>query len=513
MSPDTVNLGEVVGPGSPGSRLAFISLDDSGRETRSTFGELDALADGIARSLTARGMAPGSRIALLGFNSIASLATILGILRAGLVAVPINHRFPRALIHEVIADSGAPLLFCDAAHAADAPPLPRISLEPAALSTFADPGAFTAVRPGATDPALMLYTSGSSGRPKGVMLSHAAQLWVVRSRLQTTPLAEERTLIAAPLYHMNALALSLLTLASGATAILLPQFSANLYLTAIARYRCTWLTAVPPMIAMLLRERSLLAGSDLSSVRVVRMGSAPVSSSLLGQLQQLLPDARVINAYGTTEGGPVVFGPHPQGLPAPPLAVGHAHPQVEVRLRAADGQLAEEGVLELRSPGLMSGYHQRPDLGSPFTADGFYVTGDVFLRDAQGFYTFVGRRDDMFVSGGENIYPGEVEKLLERHPAVQQACVVPVEDEIKGCKPVAFVVLRPGSTVTEDELKAFVLQRAPAYQHPRRVWPLDSLPLAATHKVDRRALRERARQSLPLEGLARETFATLSPRG
>lgn len=121
MSPDTVNLGGVVGPGSPGSRLAFISLDDSGRETRSTFGELDALADGIARSLTARGMPLGSRIALLGFNSIASLATILGILRAGLVAVPINHRFPRALIHEVIADSGALLLFCDATHAADAP--------------------------------------------------------------------------------------------------------------------------------------------------------------------------------------------------------------------------------------------------------------------------------------------------------------------------------------------------------------------------------------------------------
>ncbi len=122
------------------------------------------------------------------------------------------------------------------------------------------------------------------------------------------------------------------------------------------------------------------------------------------------------------------------------------------------------------------------------TPDGYYVTGDVFRRDTEGFYYFVGRADDMFVSGGENIYPGEVEALLERHPAIQQAAVVAVPDEIKGQKPVAFVVRSPGTTLNEQQVKDHALANAPAFQHPRRVWFLDELPLAGTNKIDRKAL-------------------------
>jgi acyl-CoA synthetase (AMP-forming)/AMP-acid ligase II len=122
------------------------------------------------------------------------------------------------------------------------------------------------------------------------------------------------------------------------------------------------------------------------------------------------------------------------------------------------------------------------------TADLYYVTGDVFRRDTEGFYYFVGRADDMFVSGGENIYPGEVEALLERHPAIQQAVVVAVPDDIKGQKPVAFVVRSPGTALSEQQVKDHALANAPAYQHPRRVWFLDELPLAGTNKIDRKAL-------------------------
>jgi acyl-CoA synthetase (AMP-forming)/AMP-acid ligase II len=150
----------------------------------------------------------------------------------------------------------------------------------------------------------------------------------------------------------------------------------------------------------------------------------------------------------------------------------------------------------MKSPAIMNGYHNRADVASPVTADGFYITGDVFRRDANGFYFFVGRTDDMFVSGGENIFPGEVERMLESHPDVIQACVVPIGDEIKGTKPVAFVVKRQDSDLDESMLKAFALENAPAYQHPRSIWFVDGLPLASTNKLDRNALRALAAQNL-----------------
>ena len=130
----------------------------------------------------------------------------------------------------------------------------------------------------------------------------------------------------------------------------------------------------------------------------------------------------------------------------------------------------------------------------PFTADGFYITGDVFRRDADGFHYFIGRADDMFVSGGENIYPSDVERMLERHPDVAQAAVVPIEDEIKGQKPVAFVVSKPGRSPSAEEIKRFALANAPAYQHPRHVWFVDDLPLASTNKLDRKALQRMAEE-------------------
>ena len=246
------------------------------------------------------------------------------------------------------------------------------------------------------------------------------------------------------------------------------------------------------MIAMMLREPELLAHTDLSSVEFVRMGSAPVSASLMEALHRTLPQAAVTNAYGTTEAGPVVFAPHPKGLPQPETSVGYPHPQVELRLVDGDNRDAVEGELEMKCPAVMLGYHNRPDLPSPFTADGFYRTGDVFRRDENGFFYFVGRTDDMFVCGGENIFPSDVERMLERHQDVAQAAVVPVDDEIKGQKPVAFIIPRAGHHADEGAIKRFALANAPAYQHPRFVWLVERFPLASTNKIDREALRRMA---------------------
>ncbi len=165
-----------------------------------------------------------------------------------------------------------------------------------------------------------------------------------------------------------------------------------------------------------------------------------------------------------------------------------------MRLVGGRDRNAVEGALEMKSPATMLGYHNRPDVPKPITPDGFYITGDVFRRDENGFHYFVGRTDDMFVSGGENIYPANGERMLERHPAISQAAVVPVDDEIKGQKPVAFVVLKHGQLATEDEIKRFALENAPAYEHPRSVWFVDELPLASTNKLDRVALRRMAEE-------------------
>jgi len=460
-----------------------------------SYGELDDLADGVARALIHRGYARGDRVAILSSNNSDCLAVHLGIMRAGLVSIPINFRLPRHLVDYIVKDCNARLVFCDTARRPMVPDdVEAINFDDTkAFNAFVDRGPFEAVIPKRGEASTFLYTSGSTGRPKGVVLSHDAQCWVVEMRLGTRSIEDQRILVAAPLYHMNALALSHLVFAGHASMVLMPQFKVKPYVDAIGRFRCTWLTSVPPMIAMMLDDKAAMASADLSSVQHLRMGSAPASEVLLDEIKRTIPQAKIMNAYGTTEGSPIVFAPHPDGKPTPHLALGYKHPQVDLRLVDASGAEAAEGVLQLRSPAMMNGYHNRPDIPLPFTADGYYITGDIFSRDADGFYYFIGRADDMFVSGGENIFPGEVERMLESHPDVMQTCVVPIDDSLKGKKPVAFVRLAPGATIDANGLKAFALERGAAYQHPRSIWFLDEFPLASTNKVDRAALAQRAR--------------------
>jgi len=490
------NLGDLIRRDRDRGKIAIIDLGGEEAPRAFTYAWLDTTANAVARALSAHGFARGDRIAILSVNRAEFLAAYFGIMRAGLVAVAVNFKFPRRTIHFILQDAGAKLVFCDKERAADVEHLPSVQFtKEGSFDDFLDPGPFEAVRPTAREPAMFLYTSGSTGPPKGVVLSHQSHIWVVQARLDPA-LKRHRYLIAAPFYHMNALALGKLACAAHATIVLLPQFSARAYIEAIGRYRCTWLTAVPPMMAMMLREKDLLAATDLGSVELIRMGSAPVSRSLLENIRHALPQASVTNAYGTTEAGPVVFGPHPQGLPQPEMSVGYPHPQVAVRLVADGNRDAAEGVLEMKCPALMNGYHNRPQIEPPFTADGFYITGDVFRRDRNGFHFFAGRTDDMFVSGGENIYPAELERMLEAHAGVAQAAVVPIEDDIKGQKPVAFVVPKEGHTPNAEDIKRFALANAPAYAHPRFVWFVDELPLASTNKVDRAALRRLAQERI-----------------
>jgi long-chain acyl-CoA synthetase len=482
------NQGNAISPDAPDDRLALIDFGTE-VERHFTYGDLRKATGAIARALLARGLERGDRIAILSPNRAEFLFGFLGAMQAGLVAVPINYKLPADTVRYIVDDCDARFALCDGARRPLLPePLPKFSFDDG-YEAFLDRGPFVPLQMQPEEPAMFLYTSGSSGRPKGVVLSHYSHIWVMTVRVRRPGPVGQRALVAAPLYHMNALGTCQATFAQGDTIVLLPQFTAADYIAAIGRCHVNLLTSVPTMIAMMLRERKLLAQTDLSSVRAIRMGSAPVTQSLIEQLRQVFPNVQITNGYGTTEIGPVVFGPHPDGIAQPELSPGYPHRAVGLRLMRDGAEVEDEGVLEVKCGGLMTRYHKLPEAtAKAMTTDGYYRTGDVFRRDANGFFFFVGREDDMFVCGGENIYPNDVERMLERHPAIHQAAVVPVPDELKGHKPIAFIVRANGVTLEEEAVKAYALANAPAFQHPRRVIFIDEMPLAGTNKIDKRAL-------------------------
>ena len=479
--PASGNRGDLIRPDVSRERLAVIDLSASAR--RWSYAQLDAAAEGFAASLVRTPLPTDARVAILAENCAEYLVAYMGTMRAGCVSVPVNHRLPADTVRYILADCRAELCIVDA---------PRQPLLPPELSRrmmrSPDAAAAPAARRQPPPTGEILYTSGSTGRPKGVVLSHAGQLWALSVHVGATPMAGERSLIVAPLYHMNALFNVSVCLLNAIEVVLMPRFDAVAYLKAAAEYRCTLLSGIPTMFALMARQRELLATLDLSSVKAVTIGSAPLTEALVARVQEMFPQAAISNGYGTTEAGPSIFEDHPQGLPRPLLSLGYPLPDVEVRLVGGTG---EEGVLEVRSPAMFTEYLNLPQATGARLRDGWYDTGDVMRRDTEGFYYFTGRADDMFVCGGENVYPGEIEKMLERHPAVLQAAVVAVPDEIKGEIPIAFVVLKERS-VSLEELKRFALESGPAYSHPRAFVVVDELPVATTHKLDKGPLKAQA---------------------
>jgi long-chain acyl-CoA synthetase len=486
------NLGLLFAAYAALDRTALVDLYDPARAREISFSELDALCNAVARGLRRMGLAAGDRIAILSANRHEFIATLLGAMRAGVVPVPINIKLAAETVHYIVQDAGAHVIFTEASSMRLCPTGVKLiefgGSGVDAFESFLDPGDFSAFDPAPDSVAIQPYTSGSTGRPKGVLLTHYGQNWSRRILAYTRGTTNNDViLVAAPLYHKNALNAIKQGLTAGAMLPLLPQFNVERYIAAIGRYRCTVISGVPTMMSMVLARKDLLAATDTSSVRTIMMGSAPSSNQLLTQLRAAFPNAEPLVVYGVTEGGPVPLGPHPEGKPRPQGSIGVPYPGTEAKLIGGDTD--DQGELVVRNPGVLLAYHNLPEETARRIRDGWYYTGDICRRDRDGFYYFVGRTDDMFVCGGENIFPIEVETLLERHPAVHQAYVMPFAHEIKGQVPYAFVVLRSDAHVSEEELKEFALANGPAYQHPRRVFFLPELPLAGTNKIDQQRLR------------------------
>jgi long-chain acyl-CoA synthetase len=475
-----------------------------------SYAELESRLDRVASTLARLGLTPGDRLAMSISNRVEFVETMFGAMRAGVVPVPLNTKLGPESLRYVIEDSGAVGAVVETAANTNVPRIVEdLGLRLCVMLDAEDEGwlgyedelgasdaAFAPPALPADHMAFLPYTSGSTGKPKGVVLTHGGQRWWLDCLLRYWPMpAETRALVAVPLYHKNAMAGAIKPmLAAGGSVVLLPDFKPARFLRALSDYRCTHASGVPAVFTLLLQERELIASLDFSSLKGLKIGSAPTPKELLDAVEAAF-GAPVSESYGLTEGGPVMIGPPVDGRPVPRGSCGVIWPEGEVRLVTLEGEESPTyGELWVRNPGVTPGYYRLPEVNSERLKDGWLKTGDVFERDAQGFFYFKGRTDDMFNSGGENVYPLEVENMLLRHPAVAEASVVAVPHPIKGEVPVALVVKAKGREVGEEELKQFCLANGPAYAHPRRIDFVAELPLNGPGKIDRKIVQRMMRE-------------------
>jgi long-chain acyl-CoA synthetase len=496
-------------------KVALIDLSrDPPRET--TYAELERRLDRVAATLTRLGLESGDRLAMSISNRVEFVEIMFGAMRAGIVPVPLNTKLGPDTLRYVIEDSGCRGAAVEPAANAHVAGIvvslgveARLSLDTVDAGWLGYEDALAASRADFAPPpvapdhlAFLPYTSGSTGKPKGVALTHAGQCWWIGCLHKYWPMpTESRALAAVPLYHKNAMAGAIKPLLSaGGSVVLLPNFEPRRFLQALASYRCTHAGGVPAVFSLLLQERELIESLDFSALKGLKIGSAPTPKELLDAVEAAF-GVPASESYGLTEGGPVMIGPPLDGRPTPHGSCGVAWPEGEVKLVGADGQESpSHGELWVRNPGVTPGYYRLPEVNRERIRDGWLKTGDVFDLDAEGFYYFKGRTDDMFSSGGENVYPLEVENVLLKHPAVAEASVVPVPHRTKGEVPVAMVVKAKGREVSEDELKQFCLANAPAYAHPRRIDFVEELPINGPGKIDRKVVQRMMRERWGLLG-------------
>ena len=472
-----------------------------------TYGGLEERLNRFATLVVSLGLRPGDRIAMAIGNRFEFVEVMYGAMRAGIVPVPLNTKLSADTLDYTIRDAGCVAAFVE-------PQCNRFIVDVVDALGLETKFAFDPVPPGWApyEAALMVqsqhfdppvldddhpsfqpYTSGSTGRPKGVVLTHAGQLWWIRAVQKYWPSTpDDRALAAVPLYHKNAMAGAIKPmLHCGGSTVLLPNFEPRRFLRVLSEYRCTVAGAVPAVFTLLLQEKDLIDSLDFSALRALKLGSAPVQEELMSAVEQAF-GVDVSESYGLTEGGPVMIGSSLDGRKAPFGSCGVAWPEGEIKLIAADGrEHPSDGELWVKNPGVTPGYYNLPEVNAQRLKDGWLATGDLFHVDADGFFYFRGRTDDMFNSGGENIYPKEVENLLITHPEVYDASVVPVPHPVKGHVPVAMVMLSDDAQADEDELKSFCLANGPAYAHPRRVQVVDEMPLNGAGKVDRTVVQAR----------------------
>ncbi len=471
-----------------------------------SYGELDARASRVANGLQAMGSGPGARVCFLARNSAAFAEVMQGAAKARCILVPLNWRLAGPEIEFITSDCSPVLIVVE----------PEFEEIARALSCAAkilvigagNEGDFAAWRDaqagtdpmlagGRDDVALIMYTSGTTGLPKGVQLMHRnllAHLAFIDAGAFGHWVPDDLQLICLPLFHVGGTDSLLWSFYTGSQVLLLRDAAAQTIVDAFRAHRVTIAGFVPTIMAMVL-DHPDTAGLDFSALRLVSYGGSPISPELLQQAYATF-GCRFQQLFGMTEatGGVVMLADEDhRGDPALLKACGRPLPTTQLKVVDSDGhalQAGEVGEIAVRSPTMMKGYWQRPEETAKAFRDGWYLTGDAGNFDAQGYLYIRDRIKDMVVSGGENIYPTEVEIALRRHPDVAEVAVIGVPDPKWGEAVKAVVVRQPGSALDDVGLIAFARTYLAGFKCPKSVDFVAELPKNAAGKVLRRELRK-----------------------
>ncbi|MDG5749843.1 long-chain-fatty-acid--CoA ligase [Qipengyuania sp. XHP0211] len=481
-----------------------VALEQDGNAL--TFSELELRSRKIVGMLGAHGVAKGDRIAWLGKNARHYFELFYSAARLGAVMVPIGWRLAAPEIAYILGDTGAKVLFIDngfdelaAKACGQMESAPEVVDTPSALAEIeaTDPAQFEAAGP--DDAILQLYTSGTTGNPKGAVLTNA-NLFSLRVPAEEAAQPwsswddDEAILVCMPCAHIGGTGLGIMAMAAGIRAIVQAEFTPDGVLDGFEQ-GITRLFIVPAALQMVI-QHPRAKDTDMSGVKYVMYGAAPIPLDLLREAVQTIPDAGFLQCYGMTEttGTIAMLPPEDHSLEGNQRmkSAGKAVPGAELKVVGEDGEelpRGEVGELICKSPSNMAGYWNLPEATSSSLIDGWMHTGDAAYMDEDGYVFIQDRIKDMIISGGENVYPAQVESAIYGHPAVAEVAVVGVPDDTWGEAVKACVVPKPGSEVDPTDIIAFTRERLAGFKVPKTVDVIEAMPRNASGKILRRELR------------------------